>query len=161
MQEARIGELASLCHVPLWTCSAALLYVLLVQQRAREAVGEVLSAERLVRARVLRAAPAGLVLAALFAACAAAADSEALFAALSPAFECLALGAVLAWCTPVAEDRVVGRAGVQLGWSFARWDELEGVRVEGGAVHVPFEDAERRIPLAPDVAESLRTALGR
>lgn len=159
MQEARIGELASLCHVPLWTCVPALLYVLLVQHRAREAVGEVLAAHRDVRTRVVRVVVPGAALVALFAGSAAAADSELLFEALAPAFECLALAIVLAWYAPSAEDRVVGRSGLQLGWSSARWEDVEDVRVESGSVCVSIEGGVRRVALAPDAAEALRSEL--
>lgn len=161
MQEARIAELASLCHVPLWTCAPALLYVLLVQQRARDAAGDVLDARRDVRTRIVRALAPASALVALFAGCALAPDSQVLFDALAPAFECLALAVALAWCAPCADDRVVGRDGLQLGWSFARWEDVEVAPVEPGAVCVSFEGGERRIALAPGAAEALRSVLDR
>lgn len=160
MQEAHIAHLAALCHVPMWTCAAALLFVLVVQQRARDAVGEVLEARRDVRARIVHAAPAALALVALFVGCAAAAEREVWFEALAPAFECLGIAAVLGWCAPCAGDRVVGHEGVQLGWRAVRWEDASSAELDADGVRLVVDGVEERVALGRGACDALRTRLG-
>ncbi|MBI5362898.1 MAG: hypothetical protein HZA53_06940 [Planctomycetes bacterium] len=159
MPEAGLERWSPLFTGALVVLVPALLWILLRNHRAREAVGEPLAVERSKRVRVLRAAAPAVALVALFVWCTLGDEPDARFEAFHAAFEALALAVLVAWLAPSKGDRAIGRGGVQFGGRARRWTELMEPAVEDSALVSGPPEARERVELSPALLLAARTVL--
>lgn len=150
--DASASNLSGLLILPLLWLVAALLAVLALATRARNAVGKPIAAERPMRALRLAVVlgPQAIVLAIVLLR----GDLPA-----GAAADVLLLGLLIAWLSPGFHDAVCGETGVQRGWHARRFEDLEEWRLTGQHLRFRLFDEWTSVPLPPAEQPRIRAKL--